>query len=430
MTKQVSQKTLWLQYMEGLSNQVKLKTGEALQLIYPYTPWDWGGRDPVANSFTYEQYQVLNTVPANPAANVNDGAAGSQSGFDNAYHNWFTWLALGDYEQNPQYQELNDQLTNMTTKYTNTYEQAKNQWKNQTGGTGEAFEKWLNDPGQAGLAMQISQAKKNMERASQQLNEYVARISGPIEDIQKTYNNTDYQSFVTDPNSGKSIQLRTWGTVPSNPYNYVEKITDNNFGGNASKGTPSQVTFNSETQQYNYEKTYGAAALGFDFDFIGIEAEGSYEKIDWSKFDETYEISIAFQDLVSIDVNAGDWFSGSNLTTYARGPYTKGFSEFNNGSDNYFFGEGGALCRIYDRLIAGYRPTITIKGGSSFATYMKEKWETESGIMIGPFLFGGVVEHTKEKDTLEVKNGEIIITSNSDWPMIVGMTSQWTIPPE
>ena len=64
MTKQVSQKTLWLQYMEGLSNQVKLKTGEALQLIYPYTPWDWGGRDPVANTFTYEQYQVLNTVPA------------------------------------------------------------------------------------------------------------------------------------------------------------------------------------------------------------------------------------------------------------------------------------------------------------------------------------------------------------------------------
>ena len=85
---------------------------------------------------------------------------------------------------------------------------------------------------------------------------------------------------------------------------------------------------------------------------------------------------------------------------------------------------------MYDRIIAGYRPTITIKGGSSFATYMKEKWETEAGIMIGPFLFGGVVEHTKEKDTLEVRDGEIIITSNSDWPMIMGMTSKWTMPPQ
>lgn len=430
MGNSVTQQSLWLQYMEALSSQVKLKTGEALQLIYPYTPWDWGGRDPVANSYSYEQWQTLNVVPAQPTINVNENAAASQSGFDNAYHNWFTWLALGDYEQNPHYKELNDQLTNMTSTYTTTYQNAKNQWLNQTGGTGESLEKWLNDTGQAGLLMQVQQDKTNMVNAQKQLNDYVNRISGPINAISADFDNTDYQSFVTDPNSGKSIQVRTWGTSPANPYKYVEQITGNNFGGNATSGTASQFSFNSKTEEYDYEATYGAAGFAIDFDFIGVEAEGGYEKIDWSQFDEEYSISVSFQDLVTIDVSPGQWFSGSNLTTYAKGPYTKGFSEFNDGTDNYFFGEGGALCRIYKRIIAGYRPTITISGGSSFATYLKEKWETESGIMIGPFLFGGATEHTKEKSTLKVSDGKIIITSEADWPMILGMTSSWTIAPE
>lgn len=428
MNDSVTQKKLWLQYMNAISNQVDLESGEALQLIYPYTPWDWGGRDPVENSYSYNQWLTLNVVPSDPVQNANADAAASQSGFDRAYRSWFDHLAIGDLQHDEHYKELQDQLTNAENKYDKDYQSAKNIWKNQTGGNGPSFSKWLNQPGQAGTQMQIAEDKKNMVAAQSQLDEYRSNIQSPIKKIQDDFNNTDYQNNVTDPNSGKSVPVRIWATIPTNPYKHVEEITNNSFGSNATKGNASEFQFSSESKEYDYESTYGGGGFLVDDDFIMVEGEAGYEKIQWSNFASEYEISVHMQDLVSVEVKPDQWYAGTD--SLAKGPYATGFSEFGSGGGNYFFGPGGSLSRKYTRLIAGYRPTITISASSSFATYMKEKWEQESGIMIGPFFFGSEAQHTKTKSTLKVENGKIIISSQADWPMIMGMASSWTVPPE
>ena len=426
----VNQETMWLQYLNMLNTQVSLESGEALQSIYPYQTWDWGGQRPVDHSYSYEQFLALNVVPATPGQNSSEDAGASQSGFDLAYQNWFDHLAIGDLAHDKHYQQLQDDLNNANTKYTDDYLNAKNVWKNETGGNGESFEKWLNDPGQFGTLTQINEDKQNVVAQEAELDNYRKRIQTPINNITKEFANPGYQANVTNPNSGKSIPVRIWGTDPINPYKYVEQITGNNFGGNASNGKAASASFKQTSSQYDYSKVYGEGGAGVWDDFIMIDTGGTYEKIDWTKFSDSYGIEIAWQDLGNISVTPDQWFAGTNITSFGKGPYSTGFSEYQNGNDNFFFGPSGAICRIYKNLIVAYRPTITISAGSSFSSYLFEQFNSEDGILIGPFYFGSKQTSTHQKSTAKTSGGKITIQSNDDWPLIVGMISAWTLPPQ
>lgn len=425
----VTQNQLWLQYMQSLSAKVTLQAGEALQVIYPYITWDWGGISPLANSFSYQEWLALNVVPSDPTQNTNSSAAASQSGFDSAYSNWYNTLAIGDLPNDTHYVSLQSQLTDAINKYTLDYGNAQNIWTNQTGGTGTAFAAWLALPPQYGVSTQLTEDKENVTGVQTQLDNYRKQILTPVANIGVTYNNPSFQGAVTDPNSGKSVTVRLWDTNPVNAYTYLETITGNNFGGDATKGKKDTTSFNTSSEQYNYQEVYGEAGTGLFADFISIEGEGSYKKIDWSSFSEQYTISINWQDLGTVTITPEGWYAGTNITSYAAGPYATGFSEYNNGG-NYFFGEGGALARIYTKMIVAYRPTITIEASSSFATYMYEKWQAEAGIEIGPFFFGGKTGGETQQSTAAASGGTFTITSLSDWPMIVGMVSAWTMPPQ
>ena len=102
----ISQAKLWEQYMQSLSTKITLEAGEALQVIYPYITWDWGGVSPMPDSFSYEEWMGLNVVPSNPTQNTISSAAASQSGFDQAYSNWFNTLAIGDLAKDTHYLSL------------------------------------------------------------------------------------------------------------------------------------------------------------------------------------------------------------------------------------------------------------------------------------------------------------------------------------
>jgi len=107
----VDQSTLWLQYLQVLSGSVTLQSGEALQAIYPFAPWDWGGRDATTGTSSYDQFEVLNAVPSVPNQNQASAPSPTQQGFDIAYQNWFNELAVGDLMHDSHYRALQDQLT-------------------------------------------------------------------------------------------------------------------------------------------------------------------------------------------------------------------------------------------------------------------------------------------------------------------------------
>jgi len=427
----VTQSTLWLQYLQALSSSVQLESGEALQAIYPFSPWDWGGRDAMTGTTTYQQYAMLDAVPANPTSNQMAAPAPSASGFDVAYQNWFDTLAVGNFMHDSHYQQLQDQLTNANNTYVTDYSNAQNVWTNQTGGNNPTmtFTQWLASPAGFTYNNQLTTDQSNVTAVTAEMSDYRARIQNPIAAIEAAYGNTNYQGNVTDPNSGKSYPVRLWTTVPANPYAYVEEITNGTFGGDAVKGNAVSFTVSSTTDTYDYSSFYAEGGAGIWDDFIGFEAGGSYQSIDWSQFESEYSITFAFQDLVTVTVDPEGWFAGANITSFGQGPYADGFSAFAQAGDNFFFGPGGALSRIYSGLIVGYRPTITVTAGESLTTYLQTKWEEEDGIEIGPFFFGSESSGETESSSVTTSNGSLVLTSTADWPMIVGMKSAWTLAP-
>ena len=427
----VNQETLWLQYLQALTDQVQLGAGEALQAIYPFQTWDWGGRRPAPNDFPYEQWQVLNVVPADPYQNTDAGAAATQNGFDTAYSNWFNLLAVGDLDHDHQYQHYQDQLVDATRAMTKDVNNAQNTWRNQTGGTGVAFDKWLAQPAQVALRTQLKEDKQDVVAKQEELDDYRLRIKTPVKTIAAAYNDTSFQGYTTDPISGKSVQVRLWGSVPASPYDYVEKITGNTFGGPATNGNPGEAEVTASSRSFDYSTFYAQGGAGWWDDFLAFRAGGSYEKIDWSTFSSDYHLSISWEDMTKVTVDPDGWYAGSNITTYGgSGPYATGYSAFKDGGKSYFFGPGGSLSRIYSGLIVAYRPSVTISASEEFASYALEKWKANAGILVGPFFFGSSASSETSRSTAKQSGGKLTLSSTADWPMIIGTTSTWTLSPE
>src|SRR5581483_1452850 len=99
-----------------------------------------------------------------------------------------------------------------------------------------------------------------------------------------------------DPNSQKSIKVRMWGTTPVTPYAYVEQITGNNFGGDATAGSPRNFSLNNSSETYSYNQYYAEGGGGLWDDFFGFEAGGSYSHVDWSQYSTQYTVNFKFQD--------------------------------------------------------------------------------------------------------------------------------------
>lgn len=424
----VDQSTLWLQYMETLSTAVTLQPGESLQSVYPFQPWSWGGKSPIADSYSYDQWSVLNVVPSTPYLNTNTSPA-SQSGFDTGYSNWFNTLAIGDLATDAHYQALQAQVAAAATTLTRDAQNVQNVWRNQTGGTGETFAAWQADPLNAGYVAQLQADAEALTGLQAELKQYQAQIQSPVQAILAAFGDPSHQTYVTDPNSGKQTQVRIWGTVPDTPWDHVEAITRNNFGGDAVAGNPLSFTMDQSTSKYDYSAYSVEGGGGVWDDFIGVEAGGKVSGVDWSEFDSEYTIQFDFEDFTSIDVTPDAWYQGTDVASYSKGPYATGFSEFASGSDNFFFGVGGALSRIYTRLIVGYRPTVTLTAGSTFSTYLEQQWESEDGIEIGPFFFGSEQSGETSSSSVSVQDESLVLKSTADWPVIVGMVSAWTVPP-
>lgn len=424
----VDQSQLWLQYVEQLKNAVTVGSGEALQVIYPFQSWAWGGQSPIPNSYSYEQWSVLNVVPSTPYLNTNSSPA-SQSGFDTAYSNWVNTLAIGDLSTDAHYQSLQQQYATALDKFQTDSQNTQDVWRNQTGGTGETLQKWMADPMNAMYADQLAADQLEMSGLQTELTNYQQQIVSPVTNIQTAFANPAYQTNVTDPNSGKPVQVRIWGTSPTTPWAYVQQVTNQKFGGAGTSGNPGKFTFDETSSTYDYQQFSTEGGAGIWDDFIGLEVGGAYSQVDWSQFNSEYSVAFEFEDMTTVPVLPDPWYQGSDLTSYAAGPYATGFSEFASGADNFFFGVGGALSRIYTAMIVAYRPTITLTAGSSFTSYLHDQWRSENGIEIGPFFFGSEESGESTSSEVSVQDASLVLKSTADWPVILGMKSAWTIAP-
>lgn len=313
--------------MEAIKNLVSLESGEALQMISPNELWDWGGKDASA-VLSYDQFMFLNVVPSNPLQNTNNGAASSQTGFDTSYQNWFNHLCIDELGHDEQYAKLVNDLNLATDNYQSHRDNLQNIWKNTTDTATIKFDDWLND--NIGYKTELASLSDDVTAKVSQLNDYRSRIQSTVTNIGNVYNNQAYQGNITDPASKKSYPVRLWNTSPQNAFKYVMSITDSNFGGDAKHGTSSNISFNKSSNSYDYQRFYGDTTAEWS-DFISIYVNGNYDKFDWSTFTENYSLNISFQDIKEVSISPGRWYDGSNIASFAKGPYSTGYSEFNSG---------------------------------------------------------------------------------------------------
>lgn len=425
----VDQSALWLQYLAQLNTVVALDSGEALHAIYPFESWDWGGKEPVVGSYAYEQWAALNVVPSMPYLNTNTSPA-SQSGFDSSYGIWMNTLAIGNLAEDAHYVQLQEEYADALNKQQQDVDNIRDVWKNKTGGVGEPLEKWLADPFNASYKSQLDEDEAAASAVDQQLVNYRNQRETPLQALLAAYDDPTHQANVTNPNNEEPVSLRIWSTDPPNPWAYVEQITGSKFGQGATAGNERSFTLTQSTSTYDYSKETAEGGGSVFDDFIGIEAGGSYSRVDWSQFDSEYSITMSFQDLSTIPVTADGWYQGAAIADFGKGPYATGFSAFAAGGGNFFFGVGGGLSRIYKAMIVAYRPKVVINAGSRFASYMQEKWSSEAGFLIGPFFFESEESGEKTSSTLSVEDATLTIESTADWPVIIGMKSAWTLAPQ
>lgn len=414
-------KTLWAQFMTAFVDQIKIE-GVPQMLTGPQ-PWNWGGKNPPMGSVPYQQVQFLNIVPASPLVDPN--TYGMKQGFGDQYRMFLNFLmADGGEEGQALQQKISDSAQNLNQIQASVNVAYQN-FKQQSGST-ESYKDWLANEGMASAA-QLSQAQAQLQAANDNYKEYMAKLKGPISDAVKRY--TDNLSSVAGQ-AGTIIKDQSVFEISETPWEYVNRITGNNFGGSAAKGASKTFSFDSSTRQWSDSTVYGEGELGGLFDFFGFEAAGEYKKVSTEHFSSQYDISFAFEDVSIVTVTPGNWFNAAMPTNYENGPFMPGHSGFESGNDVYYFGKGGNLARLVSQMIVGYRPTITINAGSEFAQEVQKHIKGEGGFFIGPFEFGSAGGSDSDKGTVEVSGETITCTSSSDWGTVIGLGTNWVVNPK
>ena len=416
---------LSLQYMQSLNDTIKLNG--VPQIVQPYAVWNWGGNDYPMGSIPVQQVNYLNNVPNDPLLNSQTASGSAGTGFADNYSYFLNFINPTPQQPNKDYQALQQVLTNDTRKLYTTNQNATIAFNNfvKTSHSTETKAQWLANEG-APFQAQISAAQQKVQQDNAQLTNFANALKGPVAKAKTQYDNGLLQS---QDQTGNPITVAGW-TTDQTPYDYVNTITNNNPGGDAVAGSKRSFSISQDTGQYSNSRVYTQAKLGGFWSWFGIDAGGSFEQVDTSSFTSNYSVTFSFQDLTTIPITPGPWYSPAALTNYKQGPFFPGYSGFKSGNNVYYFGEDGNIARIYTAMVVGYRPKIDLNAGNSFASSFQQKVSAQATVWIGPFAFQGSGGSEDTKGSFEVNGADISAQGQGDWPYILALVSNWTVPPQ
>jgi hypothetical protein len=381
---------LWLQYLAALQQQITLQG--APQIVNPYMVWDWGGTGGAMSGLPMAQYLTLDQVPQTPSSDTS--SYGSKPGFGETYNLFLQMLDQTPGSSDPQYEALQQDVTDASNNLTVAIGNATTAYANFQSNTQttEAYRDWLQNEG-SGYQAKITLAKGTLTTAQTHLQAFLASRTNSIAKAITQYGNN--LTAVSDPNNPLDNSKYPGWTMAQQPYQYVMQITNNNFGADATRGAAKSFTLTQLTESYNYQRDWASANVSFVDDFFGIEGGGSYSKVDTSAFTSEYAVTFSFQDLTTVGVTPGAWYTPGLAGVYQNGPFFEGYSGFTSGSDTYFFGPGGQLARQ----------------------------------IIGPFFFGASGGSESSSDNVQFAAGKVTAQSNGNWPYIVAVVSGWVVNP-
>ncbi len=416
---------LWLQYISALEDKIQIQGTP--QVTYPFSVWDWGGKSTLPG-LTFPQYQFLDQVPEAPVPNSQE--FGSKPGFGSQYRLFLQSIDDIPATDNAAYEKLLQDQDDAINQLNLVISEIVAAFQNylDAGGT-ETRTEWLNHEG-VGFKLKLEQANDAYATATARVDNFRQKLAGPIKDALEIYQ--DNLINIPDPlNPQKPLKVPGWGTSQT-PYNHVLQITGNQFGGNATKGAQASFGITAATKRFDFEKAYGSGQTYVFGDFFAAELNGSYERVDTSSFTSEYSITYQYQDLTTVKVSPGAWFTGGIMGTYQNGPYfpfrPSGFKQ--DGTRPYFFGSGGLLARQITDVVVGYRPQVIIDGGEQFRQTVEQQIKVGGGLRIGPFFVGGDGGSETTSGSISFDGAQITVQGEGDWPYIMAVVSAYTVDPQ
>lgn len=418
----VDSQSLWLKFLYELSSKVAGANPDVgVQTLYPFQMWDWGGTEYPLDSIPYAQQIFLDRVPLAPVGNFLPAPAN----FSSNYLQFISQLDTQD-DSDPKIKDLYQKLVDAEASQSKLMKEATSAWLNdKTKPADQSFTDWLK--GNATYSRKLEQADLDVTAAQDNYNEYRGAKFEDIKRATDRYNNN--LLYITNQ-GGQQVQVAPWFTS-DNPYALVEKITGNNFGGDATKGQAFKFSLDSSTQEYDYERIWGKASTGLDLGFFSIYADGKFEQVSLSTMSSNWTIDFSFQSFDPITIGVPDWYDSGVVQGRRNGPFRTGFTGYKDSGkpkDVWFFGDGGLLGRMSTVMWVGYRPTVTIRAGKSVYDYVKKKIDAGGGLQIGPFRFSASGS-SETVSTFEFNSSlEITASAKADWPYIICDTALPTVP--
>ncbi|KAJ7198541.1 hypothetical protein GGX14DRAFT_665920 [Mycena pura] len=188
----------------------------------------------------------------------------------------------------------------------------------------------------------------------------------------------------------------------------------------------SPVNFTNAQYSSNTTHTTSEAGIGLGFIFEEIfgEGEGSNEQTHSSADVSSLKFELNFGGLALLDVSQGIWFDGYRVARAAENPDAQHQQAKPVFSDPKYFGsqdKPGSLALYNTQALIGFKPSWTIQFTDSHQTDDTSKSEGEAGLSIfGLFDIGGWGGSTSNTTHYDNSTNTLTIQDNSNNAYVIG----------
>lgn len=382
---------------------------KTFQLIYPMTSWNWP-----TNNLGYTsaaQYNFCATIPQWSAtgAYVSSGAT-----YNGAYQQFLNCIMLNTTDPALQ-QKITaaiNNLTQATQNYQTLYNQAQAAYNSSVTGNNPDFTTWLGSPAGFAYSAQLTAAQNQVVADQAVLTALTNQQTTPnIAQAQAAMSNQAYYTKFSDPTLAGSPPVPAWSLALS-----AQQWTNQVQGGGA---TPGSISFSNSSAAYSYADTWAQGSTSVGGWFWSVYASGSWQRATEFYNDSSLSCTISFKAWDTIGITPAAWNSGTNALK--NGPYTQGFSAYEQPGTTWMFGEGGVVPCFKTGMLVCYQPTISITVSQSTYQQFQQSWSAAGGIQVGPFQIGGSSGGSSLTWTKTANGMTLEVSSTSLIPLIFGV---------
>lgn len=342
----------WQSLYTSLVRDLGLDAG-AFQLVYPYTSWVWPTSPPGFTSAA--QYNFCATIPQWSLSGL---YASSGARFDQGYGNFLSVLAA--FSSDPALEGRIDQQQQAVqlakNDYDQVYAQAAAEYEAATGGSNQpVFTVWLTTAEGRVWEEPLKDAWASYQKEYEVLMDLVAQSETPgLTSAQAALSDLSYYTYFQDP------ALSTFPQVPGfdlelSAAEWVAQVQ-------AGQGKPGTVHLRLPVTGGTVPGAALAALPERPWTDRWIPVEYPFFTGPGTHLsrgpNDIQEITLHFEAWDVVEITPLPWYLDGFPCARENGPFIRGYSGYDNGSDTYLWGEGGALPLRKTAILVAYNPTF------------------------------------------------------------------------